>query len=117
MSKYALSLVALAAATATPMALADQDGFRTTNNEAGSEFVAPAGTLTRDQVRRDLDAARRDGTLRLFQRSSIYPPEGSRAGFVSSREEASQATRLRDAAASSGWVYVGGEAGWVYARP
>lgn len=111
---FSLSIIAAAAGFASPLAFADQDGFRTLRNDAGTEFVGQRSTVTRDQVKAELEAARRDGSLRLIQRSASLPDSIPRAGFVSNRDEARQAMRLREQPASTGWRYVGGEVGWVY---
>ncbi|RQP21790.1 DUF4148 domain-containing protein [Piscinibacter terrae] len=109
-----LSIICAATGLASPLVFADQDGFRTLRNDAGAEFVGQSSTLTREQVKAELEAARRDGSLRLIQRSASLPDNAPRAGFVSSRDETRQAMRLREQPATTGWRYVGGEAGWVY---
>jgi hypothetical protein len=95
MSNRLTPIVIAAAAFASPLAMADQDGFRATGNEAGWVFVGTPSTLSRDEVKRDLAAT-------------------PRAGFVSTREQALQARRGQDATKSTGWRYVEGEAGWVF---
>lgn len=114
-----LSIIAASTAIASPLAFASQDGWITTNDEAGSRFVGTSSTLTREQVKRELEIAQREGNLRLSQGNASFPrtaavPTSPRAGFTSSREERSQAQRSLAAPASSGWRYIGGEAGWVF---
>ena len=94
MSNRLTPIIVAAAALASPLVMANQDGFKNTGNEAGTEFVGTKSSLSREEVRRDLTAA-------------------PRAGFTSTREEALQAQRAREATQSTGWRYVGGEAGWV----
>lgn len=114
-----LSIIAVSTAITSPLAFAGQDGWITTNDEAGSRFVGTPSTLTREQVKRELETAQREGNLRLSQGSASFPRMAaattqSRAGFTASREERSQALRSLSAPTSPGWRYIGGEAGWVY---
>jgi hypothetical protein len=109
-----LSILTVAATLATPLVFADQDGVWTLPNEAGTEVVGQRSTVTRDDVKAELEAARHDGSLRLSQRNASLPGDVPRAGFVSSQDEKWQAMRLRQQSEPNGWRYIGGEAGWVY---
>ncbi|MBW8832563.1 MAG: DUF4148 domain-containing protein [Burkholderiales bacterium] len=110
-----LSIFTVAATLATPLVFADQEGFRTLSNEAGTDVVGQRSTVTRDDVKAELEAARHDGSLRQSERNaSLLEDNVPRAGFVSSEEEKRQAMRLRQQPEPSGWRYIGGEAGWVY---
>jgi hypothetical protein len=95
MSNRLTPIVLAAAALASPLAMASGDGFRSTGNEAGTEFVGVQGTLSRDEAKRGL-------------------ADSQRAGFASTREELAGAQRIREATNSTGWRYVGGEVGWVF---
>lgn len=116
MSSRTLSYsLAIAAAFAAPLAHANGDGFKWIGGEAGVVFEPVPSTVTRSQVKQELDAARRDGTLRLSQRERSYAPtEMPRAGFADTREQAKQAAQLRERRPNDGWRYIGGEGGWVF---
>ncbi|WP_127997713.1 DUF4148 domain-containing protein [Piscinibacter defluvii] len=107
--------IAVAAAFAAPLAHAASDGFKWIGGEAGVVFEPVPNTLTRSDVKRELEVARRDGTLLLQQRERNYtPPTTPVAGFTSSREEARQAARLIEQRQNDGWRYIEGEPGWTY---
>lgn len=95
MSNRLTPILVAAAALASPFAMANQDGFKSTGNEAGSEFVGSQGATSRDEVKRELS-------------------DTPRAAFASSREERVLAQRTQEATRSTGWRYVGGEVGWVF---
>lgn len=118
-TRNVFSLTAAAVLLASPLAFASPDGWSVTSNEAGSEFSGTRGGLTREQVKRELEAARRDGSLRLTQRNYSYRATGptERSGFVSSPAQRSQAQLAAEAPAPSAWRDLGGEAGWVYQGP
>jgi hypothetical protein len=100
---------------ASSVALADGDGFRALDNEAGTEFVGTVGSMSREEVRQDLDDARHDGWQRLTEASPSATPSALRAGFASTREEVRQAAALHEEALpSNGWRDLGGEAGWTF---
>lgn len=106
-------LSVLTVALASPLSFAGSDGFRTLNNEAGSEFVGNSGMLPREEVKLDQATHRNDS--RLTEASHAPADSAVRAGFAPSREEVRQAAAIRDRAAlSGGWRDIGGEAGWVY---
>lgn len=98
------SIIAVAAALASPLAFADRDGFRPSTAEAGSEYVGDRGTPSRDQ-----GVARRDAGPRVSERSANLPEGAPRAGFTSSREQVRQPIRQRD----QGFDF-GTESGWMY---
>ncbi|CAG1019911.1 hypothetical protein BURC_04839 [Burkholderiaceae bacterium] len=109
-----LGLVTVAFAT-SPAAIASGDGFRTLNGEAGIEFVGTAGSLTREGVQRDLQAAQRDGSWQMTEASPSPTPSTPRAAFAPTREEARQAAAMLErSSVSTGWRNIGGEAGWVF---
>ncbi len=116
MSSRTLSCsIAVAAVFAAPLAHANSDGFKWIGGEAGYAYDPAPSTVTRSQVKEELETARRDGTLRLSQRErSFVPTEMPRAGFAPSREQAKQAGQLREQRPNDGWRYIGGEGGWVY---
>jgi len=110
--------VAALACGASPMALAEGDGFRAVDNEAGTEFVGTLGSMSREEVRQDLEDARHDGWQRLTEASPSPAPSVLRAGFTSTREEVRRAAALHEEAApSNGWRDLGGEAGWTFEGP
>ena len=110
-------MVAAVAALSSSFTFAAQDGWRGPNNEGGPVFSGvPASGLTREQVKQELDQARRDGSLRAAQRSRNYVEPGSpeRAGFVSTPTQRARAAATTAPVQSGGWQYIGGEAGWIY---
>lgn len=109
-----LGLVTVAFAS-SPVAMASGDGFRALNGEAGVEFVGTAGSMSREAVRRDLQASQRDGSWQVTEASPSPTPSTLRAGFAATREEARQAAALLERATpATGWRNIGGEAGWVF---
>ena len=103
----------LTVALATPLSFAGGDGFRSLNNEAGSQFVGNAGMSAREDVKNEQAAPRNDS--RLTEASPAPLDSSVRAGFAQSREEVRQAAAIRDRGAmSTGWRNIGGEGGWVY---
>ncbi len=109
-------LTATAGLLASPLASAASDGWRASNNEAGFEFSGITGGFTREQVKQDLELARRDGSLRLTERNHDYSrtETAERSGFISSAEQRSQALRAGEVTPRTGWQNIGGEAGWTY---
>jgi hypothetical protein len=116
MSNRTLSLsIAVAAVLTAPLAQADTDGFRWIGGEVGFVYEPANNATTRNEVKRELELAQRDGSWREQTREKNYlPAETPRAGFVSSRGETRQAGRLAGQAPNDGWRFVGGEAGWEY---
>lgn len=114
-TRLVLSIAAATAVLSSPLAWAAPEG---SNNAATTEFAG----LTREQVKRELEAARRDGSLRATQRNANYPSnpthgKATSAGFVSSPAQRSEASRTAQPPASSGWRFIGGEAGWIHEQP
>jgi hypothetical protein len=110
--------VAALACAASPIAMAAGDGFRALDNEAGTEFVGTVGNMSREEVKHELEEARRDGWQRLTEASPSPTPSALRAGFTSTAEQVRQATALHEQALpSNGWRDFGGEAGWTFVGP
>ena len=119
MSSRTLSFgIAIATALAAPLAAANSDGFKWIGGEAGYVYEPTPSTVTRAEVKADLEAARRDGTLRMSQGQRSYvPDQAPRAAFASTREQAKQAAQLGQQRPNDGWNFIGGEAGWIYIGP
>jgi hypothetical protein len=117
-TRLVLSIAAAAAVLWSPLVFAAPDGSRNANSTAGSESAG----LTREEVKRELEAARRDGSLRASQRNANYPSnpthgKATSAGFVSSPAQRSEASRTAQPPTSSGGRFIGGEAGRIHDAP
>jgi hypothetical protein len=109
MSSRTLSFgIAIATALAAPLAAAGSDGFKWIGGEAGYVYEPTPSTVTRSEVQAELKAelvaARRDGTLRMSRGQRSYVPDPApRAAFATTREQARQAAQFGQQRPDDGW--------------
>ncbi|CAG0932885.1 hypothetical protein RHDC3_02362 [Rhodocyclaceae bacterium] len=119
MSSRTISVaIAIATALAAPLAAAGSGGFKWIGGEAGYVYEPTPSIVTRSEVKADLEAARRDGTLRMSRGQRSYvPDQAPRAAFATTREQAKQAAQVGEQRPNDGWNFIGGEAGWIHTGP
>jgi hypothetical protein len=115
--KVRLSLIALLSALAVP-AMASS-GFTPGRGEASFKTHPMASTKTRDQVKRELEAWKRnpvsaDGWREVGGEAGwiFEGSDGTAKSRSQVRQEVEQARR--NPISPDGWMDMGGEAGWVY---
>lgn len=108
---FALAVLAMPAALATT---------GTTPNTAGelsfTTHPMPSSGLTREQVRKETEIARRDGTLQRLNSDGAYYNYQGPVANSKSREQVRQELEAwrQNPVSPDGWRAVGGELGWVY---